>query len=468
MAHRVISLKYRPQDFDELTGQEHIIRSLKGALKSGSIGHAFLFAGPRGVGKTTMARIFAKSLNCINGPTIHPCQECQACKEITKSRSVDVIEIDGASNRGIDEIRNLREGIKYSPLHSRYKVYIIDEVHMLTSEAFNALLKTLEEPPVNVVFILATTNPAKIPATILSRCQRFIFKRLSISEITERLKKIAEKEGIRITERALYYLALRADGSIRDGESILEQLSSFVEGEITEEDVFKMTGLLANDFYLDLLKRISQNDLRGMIEELNRAVENGADPLEIYRGLVGFLRKAMLIHLGLKQDFVDSSNEEIELLRSIGLNISHIINMLETSLKFEDMIKRSINPRIAIELLFTQLVSSPKPEIESQNIKESTTLSRESLVSTIAQKSPRLAAIIHQTEVIQRGDVITLNVKNEFQKRELLRHQPLLEDIIQKSSGRKWSIDIQMPELPKKEDSIIQTIKTMFDGEEVR
>lgn len=468
MGHRVISLKYRPQDFDELTGQEHIIFSLKGAINSGAIGHAFLFAGPRGVGKTTMARIFAKSLNCLKGPTIHPCQECQSCKEITATRSVDVIEIDGASNRGIDEIRNLREGIKYSPLHSRYKVYIIDEVHMLTPEAFNALLKTLEEPPANVVFILATTNPAKVPATILSRCQRFIFKRLSISEITKRLKEIAEKEGIKITERALYYLALRADGSIRDGESILEQLSSFVEGEITEEDVFKMIGLLANDFYLDLLKKIAQNDLRGMIEELNRAVENGADPLEIYRGLVGFLRKTMLIHIGLKKDFIECSDEEIELLRSIGIDLSSIINMLETSLKFEDTVKRSINPRIALELLFTQLISNPPTEINSQGSKEANPLSREGLVANISQRSPRLAAIVHQVEVVQEKDTIILNVKNEFQKKELLKHQSLLEEIIHKSTGRKYTINIQLLESPAKDNGIVKTIKRMFDGEEVR
>jgi DNA polymerase-3 subunit gamma/tau len=191
VTHRVISLRYRPQDFDELTGQSHITRSLKGAVKSGRIGHAFLFAGPRGVGKTTTARILAKSLNCNEGANIHPCQKCQSCKEITLSRNLDVIEIDGASNRGIDEIRNLREGVRYSPIHGRYKIYIIDEVHMLTQEAFNALLKTLEEPPPKVIFIFATTNPMKIPTTILSRCQRFVFKRLSIKEISSRLGAIA-------------------------------------------------------------------------------------------------------------------------------------------------------------------------------------------------------------------------------------------------------------------------------------
>uniref|UniRef100_A0A7C4TB39 DNA polymerase III subunit gamma/tau n=1 Tax=candidate division WOR-3 bacterium TaxID=2052148 RepID=A0A7C4TB39_UNCW3 len=472
MAYRVISLKYRPQDFDQITGQGHIVLSLKGAINKGEIGHAFLFAGPRGVGKTTMARIFAKSLNCINGPTIHPCQECQSCREITVSRSVDVIEIDGASNRGIDEVRNLREGIKYAPLHSRYKVYIIDEVHMLTQEAFNALLKTLEEPPPNVVFILATTNPSKIPATILSRCQRFIFKRLSLSEITTRLKEIAQKEGIKITERALFYLAQRADGSIRDGESILEQLSSFVEDEITEEDVFKLVGLLSNDFYFELLNKIAHNNLKGMIEELNRAIENGADPLEIYRGLVSFLRKVFLSHIGLKEDLLESSAEEIELLKSIKLDIPKLINLLETCLKFEETIRRSINSRIAIELLFTQLVSG-YGILESRASKGHSNLLnpngiKQNLISYIAQKNPRIGAAIHQAEIKISEGKINIKVNNEFHRNELTSNQELLKEIIKSFFNKEYNLNIETVETSQKPDGLVQKIKTMFDGEEVR
>ncbi|GAJ02569.1 unnamed protein product, partial [marine sediment metagenome] len=243
-----------------------------------------LFAGPRGVGKTTTARIFAKSLNCVEGPNSLPLSKnVNYVGKLPLSRSIDVIEIDGASNRGIEEIRSLREGVKYSPLHGRYKIYIIDEVHMLTQEAFNALLKTLEEPPPKVVFVFATTNPTKLPTTILSRCQRFVFKRLSVSEITSRLRTIADKEKIKITENALHYLAIRADGSIRDGESILEQLASFIEGEVTEEDVFKLIGFLGNDFYFTLLNKILTVDLSKVIVMLNKGIEDGADPVEIYR-----------------------------------------------------------------------------------------------------------------------------------------------------------------------------------------
>lgn len=473
MAHRVISLKYRPQDFDQITGQGHIVLSLKGAINRGEIGHAFLFAGPRGVGKTTMARIFAKSLNCINGPTVHPCQECQSCKEITQSRSVDVIEIDGASNRGIDEIRNLREAIKYAPLRSRYKVYIIDEVHMLTQEAFNALLKTLEEPPVNVIFILATTNPTKIPDTIISRCQQFIFKRLSFAEIISRLKDIATKEEIKITERALYYLALRSDGSIRDGESVLEQLSSFVEGEITEDDVFKLVGLIGNEFYISLLNKIATNDLKGMIEELNRAIINGTDPFEVYRGLVHFLRKILLIKLGLTQEYLEASAEEIEFLKSIDLPRPKVIELLETCLRFEEIIKRSMNARIALELLFTHLVTSLFQD-ETKNrmelIDQAKSFNTKDILTThIAQKSPRLAAIVHQTEVTQNGKTILIKVKNEFQKRELMKQEAVIKEIIGLKFGADFTLEIQTLDRPKTElDELSETIKTMFDGEEVR
>ena len=356
MVHRVISLRYRPQNFDELTGQNHIVLSLKGAIKSGRIGHALLFAGPRGVGKTTTARIFAKSLNCVEGPTVYPCQKCQLCREITLSRSIDVIEIDGASNRGIEEIRSLREGVKYSPLHGRYKIYIIDEVHMLTQEAFNALLKTLEEPPPKVVFVFATTNPTKLPTTILSRCQRFVFKRLTVSEITSRLRTIADKEKIKITENALHYLAIRADGSIRDGESILEQLASFIEGEVTEEDVFKLIGFLGNDFYFTLLNKILTGDLSKVIVMLNKGIEDGADPVEIYRGFTNYLRAAFLIRTGVPCEFVELNSEEIEVLKNIELSRDETIHLLEICLRFEDIVKRSVNVRIAIELLFSQLI----------------------------------------------------------------------------------------------------------------
>lgn len=473
MVYRVLSLKYRPQNFDELTGQSHVVVSLKGAIKSGRIGHAFLFAGPRGIGKTTTARILAKSLNCIESPTVHPCQECQACREITLSRSVDVIEIDGASNRGIDEIRNLRESVKYAPLRGRYKIYIIDEVHMLTQEAFNALLKTLEEPPPNVIFVFATTNPTKVPATILSRCQRFAFKRLSVKEIISRLRMIAEKEGIKITEKALHYLAIRADGSIRDGESILEQLASFVEGEITEDDIFKLIGFLGSEFYFALLNKITARDLKGVVLILNKGIEEGADPIELYRGFTSYLRAALLIKNDLPQELLELSDEEIDYLQKIRLNEVDIVHMLEICLRNEEMIKRSTNVRIATELLFSQLILNfTNLEIKSNESSLSSSVEdvdiKKALCHGLEKSAPKLAGIIHQAEIKKSSNGITILVENEFSKRELICKQAKLESVLKTLVDSHVTLNVEIAQQKKEENNLIQTIRALFDGEEVR
>lgn len=475
MVHRVISLKYRPQNFDELTGQAHIVMSLKGAIKTGRIGHAFLFAGPRGVGKTTTARILAKSLNCVEGPTVHPCQTCQSCREITMSRSIDVVEIDGASNRGIDEIRNLREGVRYSPLHGRRKIYIIDEVHMLTQEAFNALLKTLEEPPPNVVFVFATTNPTKVPATILSRCQRFVFKRLSLKEITARLRTIAKKEKIKITDRALHYIAIRADGSIRDGESVLEQLVSFVEAEITEEDVFQLVGFLAVDYYAELLNLILAGDLGKVIAFLNRGIEDGAAPLEIYRGFSGYLRMMLLVKTNVPEEFIDLDEKERAILMKIPLSEAEIIGMLETCLRFEDSIRRSTNSRIAVELFLSQLVlprmqntlQTARTTLKERSAHSDAAALGEHLAEQLQEESPTLAGIIRRSEVKKQGNDIAIVADSDFSKEKILGNKKSIEQVLRKITGTDTTLIVEVAQSGK-EDDIINTLKVMFDGEEIR
>ena len=279
MSYLVLARKYRPQTFDELVGQAHITELLRKSIESGRIAHAFLFCGPRGIGKTSCARILAKSLNCQNGPTLKPCGECPACLEIANGNSFDVIEIDGASNRGIDEIRTLRENVKFAPSYGRYKIYIVDEVHMLTSDAFNALLKTLEEPPEHVKFIFATTEVHKVPATILSRCQRFDFKRIQVEIIMDNLKGICVKENLKANEEALFAIAKASQGSMRDALSILDQLSALSDKGIDAADVFSMLGMVEIEFLFDLTDALIARNCVKALDIFNQVIERGKDKI---------------------------------------------------------------------------------------------------------------------------------------------------------------------------------------------
>ena len=277
MSYLVIARKYRPQTFDEVVGQEHIARTLKNAIEMKRMAHAYLFSGPRGVGKTTTARILAKALNCQIGPTSSPCNQCTACTEITDGRALDVIEIDGASNRGIDEVRELRENVKFTPSSLRYKIYIIDEVHMLTDPAFNALLKTLEEPPEHIVFMFATTEPHRIPLTIKSRCQRFNFKLIPRVQIIERLKHICQKENIKIDQDSLMLIARSGEGSMRDAESIMDQVVSYTGKEVKKEEVIFILGILPMELLnraTDMIIESRPKDILNLLDEINEGGYN--------------------------------------------------------------------------------------------------------------------------------------------------------------------------------------------------
>ena len=295
MAYIALYRRWRPQDFDSLVGQEHIRVTLENAIRSDKIAHAYLFAGPRGTGKTSTAKIFAKALNCVQGPTLHPCNTCSSCVGITDGSSMDVVEVDAASNRGIDEIRDLRETVKFAPVEGKYKVYIIDEVHMLTTEAFNALLKTLEEPPSHVVFILATTEHHKIPATIHSRCQRYDFRRITQGDLLVRLQEVAAAGGMNVEEDALRLIAAQADGGMRDALSLLDQCASMAaDGHVSEALVRNLLGLVGHEWVWSMTERLGKKDAAALLEGLEEMLSMGREAKQMAVEWAGYLRDVML------------------------------------------------------------------------------------------------------------------------------------------------------------------------------
>ncbi len=307
-AYQVVARRYRPQLFADLIGQEHVARGLSGAIESGRIGHAYLFTGARGVGKTSAARIYAKALNCDAGPAAEPCNVCDACQAITAGQDVDVVEIDAASNRGIDEIRSLRQNVAVRPARGRFKAYIIDEVHMLTREAFNALLKTLEEPPGHVKFVFCTTEPEKLPITILSRCQRFDFVTVDTPAIARRLAQIVEAEGAEVSPEALHLIARRAAGSMRDSQSLLEQLLGAATGPIGIEDVHAVIGTGSEERIGELLAGIAARDPARGIAALDAALAGGADPGGVLEQLLAGLRDCLLASVGCRENLLANSS----------------------------------------------------------------------------------------------------------------------------------------------------------------
>jgi len=301
-AYQVVARRYRPQRFADLVGQEHVARGLSGAIESGRVGHAYLFTGARGVGKTSAARIFAKALQCANGPAPEPCNECDACRDIAAGQDVDVVEIDAASNRGVDEIRQLRQNVAVRPARGRAKVYIIDEVHMLTREAFNALLKTLEEPPGHVKFVLCTTEPDKLPITILSRCQRFDFTIVAPGPIARRLAQIVEAEGADVAPAALDLIARRAAGSMRDSQSLLEQLLGSATGHVGLDEVHALIGTGRDERVGEMLAALAARDAAAALAAFDAALQGGADPGGVLDQLVAALRDCLLASVGCGTD----------------------------------------------------------------------------------------------------------------------------------------------------------------------
>lgn len=363
MSYLVYARKYRPVSFDQVIGQKAVVQTLKNAIKNNRLAHGYIFSGMRGIGKTTVARLLAKSLNCEQGPTPEPCLKCESCVDIQEGRSVDVLEIDGASNRGIDEVRALKEGVQYKPLHARYKVIIIDEFHMLTPPAFNALLKTLEEPPPNTIFILATTELHKVPSTIVSRCQTFEFKKISFNEVTAHLKEITQKENISISDYGVRLIGESAEGSLRDAQSLLDQAVAFSGEKVSDDDLKEILGTISRELLFEISEAILRKKDEQVFDLVEKIINKGYDLRFFHSELIKHFRDLLLVS-SLKDtgDLLTLDDSELKKMRKRIENASsdeilHCLNALQNG---EQGLKYSSHPRIYFEVLIVKICQFKK------------------------------------------------------------------------------------------------------------
>jgi DNA polymerase III subunit gamma/tau len=361
MSYLVFARKYRPQTFEQVVQQSHVTQTLTNAITAGRVAHAILFSGPRGTGKTTVARILAKAMNCVQGPTAQPCNQCQSCKEITGGSSADVFEIDGASNNSVDQVRELRENLKYMPVRSRYKIYIIDEVHMLSLAAFNALLKTLEEPPEHILFMFATTEAHKIPITILSRCQRHDLRRIEGEAIAGHLKFICEAEAVEIDEMSISLIAREGGGSMRDSLSLLDHVLACAQGPVTAGLIGELLGVVDRKHLFDLSQAVLDRKLQSVLEGIDTVWRNGYELKRFYADLVAHFHHLVLVKQGPRAaQLVDLPNHEIDLMRTQVKNVStsFLLQIFEALFQTEPTIKLSSQPRLGLEMVFLKLFQS--------------------------------------------------------------------------------------------------------------
>ncbi len=493
MSYVVIARRWRPQQFGEIIGQEHVSKTLSNAIANERIAHSYIFTGPRGVGKTTTARILAKALNCEKGPTATPCNECASCKSITLGNSLDVLEIDGASNRGIDEIRNLRENIRYTPTQGKYKIYIIDEVHMLTKEAFNALLKTLEEPPEHALFIFATTEIHKVPATILSRCQRFDFRRIPLKTIMEHLQNICKQDKIDIEEEALLQIAKKADGSMRDSQSILDQIISYSGDRVTFADVAQALGVIHQDIYFKITGYIKDGNIKELILQAKEVFDSGYDVNEFLIGLEEHFRNLLVVRSTGSTEFLDVAENYTDRYKEVAATFSEgdLIGYLQTVAETIQQLKTSQQPNLKFELGLIKMAKQPAtaqiedileklnvlkkkapdadiaeetalPESESA-VTEQSSLNQEVLrgiwprfIEEINQIRPTLVPIletVHPTTDAKQIVLLDFGPINPFQKKLLEHNKQLLVQTLEQLLGRvlrvKYVYKVVQDALPK-------------------
>lgn len=468
MSYLVLARKFRPTTFDEVIGQEHISQTLKNAIREDKVAHAYLFSGPRGTGKTTMARIFAKALNCKEGPTTEPCGKCQNCIEIAKNQSMDVMEIDAASNTGVDNIREIRENVKFGATSSKYKIYIIDEVHQLSQGAFNALLKTLEEPPEHVIFILATTEQHKVPITILSRCQKYRFRLLSANEISKVVKNIAKKDNFEIDDEALKIIINVSGGSMRDALSLLDQAISATTSKITAEYIRKLIGLLPKEIISQTINCIAKNDVDSIIKICKKVYEDGYNILQFARDLRDYIRQLMIFSINPEVAEISSEDTKLYDRQKNLFSISRYIRLGNLISKALEEMKWHDQPRILLELYLLKMAEpyynvaeliakinelGKQKFLSSQIVKDELLKNRKYQNSNIIENMQDLN--IKKDEIVEENTVTTMadafdndlmglwkEIVAEFSRKHPMSAQSLKDAIVKELNSNSFQISV--------------------------
>ena len=500
MAYLSLYRKYRPRFFSEIDGQRHVAQTLQNALRAGRTTHAYLFAGPRGTGKTTTARVLAAALNCEKERAAEPCGECRFCTSIRDGHCLDVIEIDGASNRRIEEMRTLREGVQLRPAECRYKVYIIDEVHMLTPPAFNALLKTLEEPPAHVVFMMATTEPHRLPPTILSRCQRFDFRRLPTDEIEGRLAEVAKAEGIPVQKESLRVLARMADGSMRDALSLLEQVAAYAEQAVKPDDIYAITGSMDPETPLELARAMVEKDLAGLLERLDRAVAEGRDLRHLAAVWREHVRHMLLLQVCRDaRQMIPLPEQAIERLESLSgrANRQELFATLDILGEADRELRWSTQPRLVLEMAAVRLCAPTRQEAPAEEPAAARPPTRE-LRKETAEEAPfepgemttqsickswghildrlkkkretAISAFLREgTPVELKEDVLVVEFNHEFHRDQMNAgdRKSALAAVLKELWGADVRIECRLAEKKTKQAPTLKNAMNVFPGSEV-
>ncbi len=447
--YQALYRQYRPKTFDEVLGQKHITITLKNQIQKENIGHAYLFSGTRGTGKTSTAKIFSRAVNCLNSRDGNPCNECEICKGILDESIMDVIEMDAASNRRIDDIRELRDKVIYPPARTKYKVYIIDEVHMLTPEAFNALLKTLEEPPKHLIFILATTEPEKLPQTILSRCQRFDFKRVTTKDIIENMKNICSTLSIDVEDKVLNLIARNSDGAMRDALSLLDQCVSFGSGEITYSDAISILGIINTDMILNIVQNIIDKNLENVLQSIDEVIQNGKDIHQFIKDLINHFRNLMIIKTSKNPvDLIDIDEESLNkyLNQSKNISIGFILRGLDILVEADEKAKWSTQPRVILEMASIQLT-----KLEEE--------------LSLEERVKRLEQGIKTEKVLKEESVTYGNKSAEIRKEQTEKEKPTVDKQQEVQNKKEIYIDdgkeLQFETIVNDWQNVLQAIKAI-------